>query len=77
MSIRIRYFASLRETMGRVEERLSPENISTVSDIWKAVNEGRPLPENLLCAVNMEYADAATVVADGDEVAFFPPVTGG
>ncbi len=77
MSIRIRYFASLREKMGRVEESIAPDNIKTVSDLWKAVNEGRPLPDNLLCAVNMEYADAEAAVADGDEVAFFPPVTGG
>lgn len=77
MSIRIRYFASLREKMGRVEEHIAPEGIATVGDIWKAVNQGRPLPDNLLCAVNMEYAEATTAVADGDEVAFFPPVTGG
>ena len=77
MSIRIRYFASLREQMGRVEESIAPDGIATVSDLWKAVNEGRPLPDNLLCAVTLDYADAATAVKDGDEVAFFPPVTGG
>jgi molybdopterin synthase sulfur carrier subunit len=77
MSIRIRYFASLRETMGRVEEQIVFEAITTVGEIWKTVNEGRPLPDNILCAVNMEYASASTSVRDGDEVAFFPPVTGG
>jgi molybdopterin synthase sulfur carrier subunit len=77
MSIKVRYFASLRETMGRVEESLAAEGIRTVADVWKAVSEGQPPPEHLLCAVNMEYADAAASVNDGDEVAFFPPVTGG
>jgi molybdopterin synthase sulfur carrier subunit len=77
MSIKVRYFASLREKMGRVEESLAPEAMRTVAEVWKAVSEGQPLPEELLCAVNMEYADAATPVRDGDEVAFFPPVTGG
>lgn len=77
MSIKVRYFASLRETMGRVEENLAPEGIATVADVWKAVAQGRPLPEQVLCAVNMEYADPAARVEDGDEVAFFPPVTGG
>lgn len=77
MSIKVRYFASLREKMGRVEENLAPEGIHTVAEVWKAVNEGQPLPEDLLCAVNMEYADSAAPVRDGDEVAFFPPVTGG
>jgi molybdopterin synthase sulfur carrier subunit len=77
MSIRVRYFASLRDKMGRVEETLVPDRIESVVDVWKAVNEGRPLPDNMLCAVNMEYADPDTSVRDGDEVAFFPPVTGG
>ena len=77
MSIRVRYFASLREKMGRTEEDVSSEDVSTVTDLWKAVNEGRPMPDHLLCAVNMEYVDANSTVNDGDEVAFFPPVTGG
>ncbi len=77
MSIRVRYFASLREKMGRVDEQLTAEAIATVGDVWKTVDEGRPLPDHLLCAVNREYADASTPVRDGDEVAFFPPVTGG
>jgi molybdopterin synthase sulfur carrier subunit len=77
MTIRVRYFASLREKMGRPEEVISLEGISAVSDVWKAVNEGRPLPDHMLCAVNMEYVDAKSAVNDGDEVAFFPPVTGG
>lgn len=77
MSIRVRYFASLRETMGRVEETLAPEGLHSVADVWKAVSEGRPLPEQILCAVNMDYASPETTIHDGDEVAFFPPVTGG
>ncbi len=77
MSIRVRYFASLRETLGRIEEHLSADGIATVTDVWKAVDAGRPLPDQLLCAVNMEYAHATTPVRDGDEVAFFPKVTGG
>lgn len=77
MSIRVRYFASLRETMGRSEESLAAEGLVAVADVWKAVNRGLPMPANLLCAVNMEYARPDTPVKDGDEVGFFPPVTGG
>lgn len=77
MSIRVIYFASLRETMGRSEENLVAEGIRTVSDVWRAVDENRPMPAHLLCAVNKDYAKAETPVHDGDEVAFFPPVTGG
>lgn len=63
--------------MGRVEETLAAEGLETVSDVWRAVSEGRPLPEQILCAVNMDYAMPESAVKDGDEVAFFPPVTGG
>lgn len=77
MSIRVRYFGSLRERMGRVDDILAAEDIDTVSDVWKAVSEGQYLPDRILCAVNMDYADPDAPVKDGDEVAFFPPVTGG
>lgn len=77
MSIRVRYFASLRETLGRTEETLSPDGIATVADVWRCVSGGKPLPDHLLCAVNMDYSAPTTAVRDGDEVAFFPPVTGG
>lgn len=77
MTIKVRYFASLREKLGRTEDVLAYEELATVADVWKVVSEGQPLPETILCAVNMEYAQARTPLRDGDEVAFFPPVTGG
>ena len=77
MSIRVRYFASLKETVGRSEHQISFENISTVKDVWCAANENKVLPENILAAVNMDYVNFDALVNDGDEVAFFPPVTGG
>jgi len=77
MTIRVRYFASLREKMGRVEDTLVYEDIATVADVWRVVSTGKPLPDHLLCAVNLEYAEPLAAVKDGDEVAFFPPVTGG
>lgn len=77
MSIRVRYFASLRETMGRLEENLVVESIVCVADVWRAVDQGRLMPSQMLCAVNQNYATPETPVQDGDEVAFFPPVTGG
>lgn len=77
MSIRVRYFASLKETMGRSEDLIAFENIATVQDVWSAVNQQQKIPENVLAAVNMNYVQANDPVQDGDEVAFFPPVTGG
>ncbi len=77
MSIKVRYFASLKEILGRTEDQLDYQGISTVSDVWHHANPDQPLPENTLVAVNMEYVSLDVEVADGDEVAFFPPVTGG
>jgi molybdopterin synthase sulfur carrier subunit len=75
--IRVKYFASLRDRMGRGEDHVPAEEARTVGDVWARVSGGQPLPPNLLVAVNMEYASAGERVRDGDEVAFLPPVTGG
>lgn len=77
MTIRIRYFASLRERLGRAGDELPPATQWTVASIWTALNPETPPPPNLLAAVNLEYAEWTHPVRDGDEVAFFPPVTGG
>jgi molybdopterin synthase sulfur carrier subunit len=79
MSIKVKYFASLREILGRSEDSLEiGDGNITVSEVWKQVaDEQKSLPENVLTAINMEYVKPDTAVKDGDEVAFFPPVTGG
>ena len=77
MSIKVRYFASLKERIGRAEDQVEFTMNVTVSDIWQQVNQDKALPENILAAVNMEYVGFDHAVNDGDEVAFFPPVTGG
>lgn len=77
MSIKVRYFASLGESLGRLEHDLSFTQGMTVRDVWLLDTSGRPVPDNVLAAVNMEYARLDVNVQDGDEVAFFPPVTGG
>ena len=77
MSIKVRYFASLAERVGRSESELKAVETLTVSDVWQHDTSGMPVPANLLAAVNMEYAALDSPVQDGDEVAFFPPVTGG
>lgn len=77
MTIQIKFFASLREQLGQSEVTLEAGQASTVAQVWSAVSDGKPLPANMLMAVNMEYVDTGHPVQDGDEVAFFPPVTGG
>ena len=76
MSITVRYFASLRERLGRGQDIIDGAGVATVSDVWNKSAQ-IPLPENVLAAVNMEYVKPDRPVRDGDEVAFFPPVTGG
>lgn len=76
MSITVRYFASIRERVGKGEDTIESKGIGCVGDVW-AASARIPLPGNTLMAVNMEYARPEQAVRDGDEVAFFPPVTGG
>lgn len=77
MSIQVKFFASLRERMHRTDAAVAAEAVATASDVWAAVAEGAALPTNVLVAVNQEYVAPEHAVHDGDEVAFFPPVTGG
>ena len=77
MSIKVRYFASLGERLGRSESELAYSQALTVKEVWQLDTAGKSMPDNILSAVNMEYAGHDTQVLDGDEVAFFPPVTGG
>jgi len=77
MSIRVRYFASLRERLGRSEDTLETDTELTVADVWTTLVPEQPLDANTLAAVNREYVETDRRVRDGDEVAFFPPVTGG
>lgn len=82
-SIAIRFFASLREHLGTGEERLPAEGIACVRDVVERLGQrGGEWAEllgddRILMAVNQAMARRETPVQAGDEVAFFPPVTGG
>jgi molybdopterin synthase sulfur carrier subunit len=77
MPVIIRYFASLKETLGKAEEEISGEQPLSAEKVWQTANPEQPLPDNILVAINMDYAELDDLVKDGDEIAFFPPVTGG
>lgn len=77
MAIRVRFFASLREQIGYAEKSIPADGVTTVRDVLNRIDPDRVLNSRILYAVNLEYAKADSPVKDGDEVAFFPPVTGG
>jgi molybdopterin synthase catalytic subunit/molybdopterin converting factor small subunit len=72
--VRVRLFAGLRERAGWSEREL--EGVGTVADVWPALALGDE-PSGLLYAVNREYTLRDRPLADGDEVALIPPVSGG
>ena len=85
MKIELKYFASVRESLGLAQERVElPESVSTVGDVraWLRARGGawaETLAEGraLRMACNQVMTDAGARVTEGCEVAFFPPVTGG
>ncbi|MGZ4316640.1 MAG: MoaD/ThiS family protein, partial [Gaiellaceae bacterium] len=74
MGVHVKLFAGLRERAGWSERDL--DGIDRVGGVWPALDLGDE-PEGLLYAVNKEYADRDHPLADGDEVALIPPVSGG
>ncbi|HTI83549.1 MAG TPA: molybdopterin converting factor subunit 1 [Acetobacteraceae bacterium] len=81
----ILYFAWLRERVGASEEHVPvPSGVATVADLVAWLSDRGPghasafaNRRTVRCAVNQEFADPTTPIGPGDEVAFFPPVTGG
>ncbi len=84
MTIKILFFAALRDTLGAAEESLVlPPEINDIGQLraylarrgaqWSALDAGR----NIRAARNQRMADETEPVQAGDEIAFFPPVTGG
>ncbi len=75
--VTVKFFASLKEQMGCDGASVEIGEVATVADVWLQASGGKALPSNILVSVNLEYTDPSHLVKSGDEVAFFPPVTGG
>jgi molybdopterin synthase catalytic subunit len=81
MRVRLLHFASFREAVGRDEEERELADGTRIEDLWAALGREVALfgrfPSIPPAAVNREYVGSDTVLRDGDEVAFLPPVAGG
>ena len=77
MHVQVRLFAGLRERLGISERKLDVPPGTRIGQLWPLLVPDQALPDNVLAARNMEYVDPDNVVEEGDEIAFFPPVTGG
>jgi len=81
ISVRVLFFGAARDVVGQTEVDLSLKGNSTAANAFEQVLENFPklrrFGRSLLFAVNQEYAAADREVKDGDELAVFPPVSGG
>ncbi|HEX7582073.1 MAG TPA: molybdenum cofactor biosynthesis protein MoaE [Gaiellaceae bacterium] len=74
MRVTVRLFAGLRERAGTA--RLEVDDVQLVDDVWARLDLGEE-PPGLLYALNRAYVERGQPLADGDEVALIPPVSGG
>ena len=81
MRVRVRLFADLREAVGGTELELELAPQATPGDAWSALVARHPLlaprRSSLATAVNRRYAGWDQPLAEGDELVFVPPVSGG
>ncbi len=81
MRVTIRLFARLRDIAGSGELSRQAQAGATVGDVWRDLVAEFPemarYQSSISSAVNADYARMTVAVADGDEIAFLPPVSGG
>lgn len=83
--MKILYFSWVRQKIGRGEEEMKlPTGVETVAELLALLrgrgggySEAFSDPARLRAACNQEHVDFGSRIQDGDEIAFFPPVTGG
>ncbi|HUP44559.1 MAG TPA: MoaD/ThiS family protein [Thermoanaerobaculia bacterium] len=81
MKVRLLYFAVLKDITGKSETELTLTDGTRAADVWTSIRQqhvqlaGYEQPP--LIAINQAYARPETLLRDGDELAFIPPVAGG
>ncbi|MGB5718709.1 MAG: molybdopterin converting factor subunit 1 [Gammaproteobacteria bacterium] len=82
--LQLRYFASLRESLGIGDEQVElPNDVHDLAGLTRWLRERDPTWESALAdshlhvAINQEIVKVDAAIRDGDEIAWFPPVTGG
>ena len=81
--VKVLFFADLREKLGVAEHTVSIDESIPLESLKKMVGDSIPAAKEIfsrsdvLCAINQEMRNTDLLIKDGDEVAFFPPVTGG
>lgn len=81
MRVTVRLFARLRDIAGAGELQRDAPSGATVHAVWQSLAMDFPemsaYEKSISCAVNADYSRFSAAVADGDEIAFLPPVSGG
>ena len=74
--IQVKFFASLKELYGE-DIQIPYQEDMNVLGVWQLLTDKKEVDNNVLIAINQEYVNSSIQLMDGDELAFFPPVTGG
>ena len=77
MKVQVKYFANIKDLMGKDTEDIKAMNSITVGELWLNLTKDMDIQIKVLYAVNQVYVSKDYKLNDGDEIAFFPPVTGG
>lgn len=81
MKVRMHYFAVLRDIVGRSEEELVVAKGTRAAAVWETLRGEHPrlarYEQPPMVAINERYARPDTLLREGDELAFIPPVAGG
>lgn len=81
ITVTVRFFAGHRDIVGKATAQYTLAEGATAGQLWEQLVAEYPrlagYTGRLLFAVNQQFGQPTTVLADGDEVAFIPPVSGG